>query len=152
MRRIKRDVVGAVLLSGDNKVLLGRTAHSALGVYSGSWVIPGGGIDQGETLKQALIREVLEETHHDISDCQIEPISDSDKGESQKRLKETAGLVIVEMSFHDYRVELVQTAAELGDKPSKELVELKWFDRSELNEAPLAPPTEVVLKKLNPKD
>lgn len=72
MRRIKRDIVGAVLISADNKVLLDRTDLKAGGVYSGCWVIPGGGVDDGETLEEVLIREVKEETHLDIQNEIIE--------------------------------------------------------------------------------
>ena len=152
MRRIKREIVGAVLVSTDNKVLLGRTAADAGGVYSGNWVIPGGGIDRGETPEQALIREVLEETHHDISRCQLELVSDSVRGESQKRLKQTGELVVVEMTFRDYLVRLAETADQLGDKPSQELVELRWFGRDGLNRAPLSSPTDGILRKLDLKD
>lgn len=152
MRRVERKIVGAVLLSRDDKVLLGRTAAEAGGVYSGSWVVPGGGIDAGETPEQALIREVLEETHHDISGCQIELVSDSERGESPKKLRTTGELVIVEMTFCDYLVRLDQTADELGTRPSTELVELKWFDRDGLNQSRLSPPTDRLLKSLNLKD
>lgn len=89
MRTIQREIVGAVLLSRDDKVLLGKTARDAGGVYSGSWVIPGGGIEPGETRQQAIIREVKEETHHDISNLPMELINDTATGESEKVLKET---------------------------------------------------------------
>lgn len=152
MRRIKRKIVGAVLLSADGRVLLGKTAADAGGVYSGSWVVPGGGIDAGETPRQALIREVLEETHHDISRCRIEPVADAGKGESRKKLKQTGETVVVAMTFCDYLVRLDRTAGQLGTKPSTELVELKWFDRAGLNGARLSPPTDRLLKSLNLKD
>lgn len=152
MRRIKRDIVGAVIVSKDSKVLLGKTASKAVGVYSGSWVIPGGGIDKGESREEALIREVLEETHHDISDCKLELIEGLSKGESEKRLKDTGELVLVEMSFNEYLVQLDKTADELGQRPSEELVKLKWFDRDELNNANLSLPTSTLLEKLGFKD
>lgn len=152
MRTIKREVVGAVLISEDGKVLLGKTAAEAVGVYSGCWVIPGGGIDPGESKKEALIREVFEETHHDISRCRLQPIERQAEGRSRKKLKETGETVLVKMSFNDYLVKLNRTAVELGTKPSEELVELKWFDRDELNGADLSPPTEELFKKLDLKD
>src|SRR3989440_8404211 len=50
--------VGAVVLDGD-RVLLAKRAHEPL---KGQWSLPGGGVEIGETLEEALRREVLEET------------------------------------------------------------------------------------------
>jgi 8-oxo-dGTP diphosphatase len=50
--------VGAVVLDGDH-VLLIKRGHAPL---KGQWSLPGGGVEVGETLEQAIAREVLEET------------------------------------------------------------------------------------------
>jgi len=50
--------VGAVVLDGE-RVLLIRRGHAPL---KGQWSLPGGGVEVGETLEQAVAREVLEET------------------------------------------------------------------------------------------
>jgi 8-oxo-dGTP diphosphatase len=50
--------VGAVVLV-DGKVVLVRRAHEPL---KGAWNLPGGGVEVGETLRDACAREVLEET------------------------------------------------------------------------------------------
>jgi mutator protein MutT len=50
--------VGAVVLDGE-RVLLIRRGHAPL---KGQWSLPGGGVEAGETLEQAIAREVLEET------------------------------------------------------------------------------------------
>jgi 8-oxo-dGTP diphosphatase len=52
--------VGAVVVDvDDDRVLLARRAHEPL---KGEWSLPGGGVEIGETLEAALVREVLEET------------------------------------------------------------------------------------------
>src|SRR4029079_7617895 len=50
--------VGAVVLV-DGKVVLVRRAHEPL---KGEWNLPGGGVELGETLREACAREILEET------------------------------------------------------------------------------------------
>lgn len=50
--------VGAVVLDGD-RVLLIKRGHAPL---KGQWSLPGGSVEVGETLEQAIAREVLEET------------------------------------------------------------------------------------------
>ena len=152
MQTIQRKVVGAVLLSKDGKVLLGRSAPEAKGVFSGQWCVPGGGIEARETSKEALIREIYEETHHDISQCQIELVLAENAFSSPKKLKDTGQIVLVEMVSQDYLVKLQQTARQLGTKPSAELAELKWFDVKSLKTAPVAPPTKKLLKILGLMD
>ncbi|MEU5052057.1 NUDIX domain-containing protein [Streptomyces sp. NPDC021096] len=57
---ITKTVVGAVIADNDGKVLLlHRPADDYLG---GLWELPSGGVDAGETLIEALGREVAEET------------------------------------------------------------------------------------------
>ena len=56
MRTIKREIVGGILLSNDGHVLIEKNVKG--GVYEDLWVIPGGGIDEGETAEDALKREI----------------------------------------------------------------------------------------------
>ncbi|MER5784344.1 NUDIX hydrolase [Streptomyces mobaraensis] len=57
---IEKSVVGAVIADSEYKVLLlHRTADDYLG---GLWELPSGGVEPGESLIQALRREVTEET------------------------------------------------------------------------------------------
>jgi 8-oxo-dGTP pyrophosphatase MutT (NUDIX family) len=52
--------VGGLVLNADQHVLLLQSAR-------GDWEFPGGQVEEGETLPQALVREVLDETGFNIS-------------------------------------------------------------------------------------
>ena len=51
--------VGAVVLDAEGRLLLIRRGHDP---HAGLWSLPGGRVEDGETLEQAVRREVLEET------------------------------------------------------------------------------------------
>src|SRR6476619_3534251 len=50
--------VGALLIDGDSILLIERGAAP----LKGEWSLPGGGVETGETLEEAVRRETLEET------------------------------------------------------------------------------------------
>ena len=56
--RKQRLAAYALVMRGD-RVLLSRI--SPLGAHPGSWTLPGGGVDHGESPRSALVREVAEE-------------------------------------------------------------------------------------------
>jgi mutator protein MutT len=51
--------VGAVVIDDDNRILLVRRSHAPL---LGQWSVPGGKVELGERMEDALKREVREET------------------------------------------------------------------------------------------
>jgi mutator protein MutT len=55
--------VGAVILD-DDRVLLIRRGH---GPAAGNWSLPGGRVEFGETMAEALVREVQEETGLEVA-------------------------------------------------------------------------------------
>ncbi|WP_336053084.1 NUDIX hydrolase [Streptomyces sp. CA2R101] len=57
---VTKHVVGAVIPDGDGRVLLMRRAADDF--LGGLWELPSGGVDPGESLLDALRREVREET------------------------------------------------------------------------------------------
>jgi len=52
-----RPNVGIMLINRDHQVIAGEVFH-----YTGKWMMPQGGIDNGETPFQAMQRELMEET------------------------------------------------------------------------------------------
>jgi 8-oxo-dGTP pyrophosphatase MutT (NUDIX family) len=143
MRTIHREIVGGFIISSDDKILLGKT-----GVYSGLWVVPGGGIDPGETKLEALRREILEETGIDIKGMKIVDMKVDLTGESEKNLRGTGERVHVKMRFHNYRISVPLPADKVKIKATDDLVAATWFSRQELPKLNLSPPTVSSLQKL----
>lgn len=65
--------VGAVILDGD-RVLLVQRGQEPL---KGEWSLPGGAVELGETLEEALVREVREETSLDVAVGPVVEVFDS---------------------------------------------------------------------------
>ncbi|MHB1924807.1 MAG: NUDIX domain-containing protein, partial [Acidimicrobiales bacterium] len=70
--------VGAVVVD-DERLLMIRRGH---GPAAGEWSVPGGRVEVGETLAEAVVREVMEETGLEVV-CDdllgwVERISDED--------------------------------------------------------------------------
>ena len=67
-----RKAAKALILFKDKYLLLLRTVEED--IYPAEWDIPGGGVEEGETEKEGVIREVKEETGLDISSYQLSPV------------------------------------------------------------------------------
>jgi ADP-ribose pyrophosphatase YjhB (NUDIX family) len=103
----------------DGKVLIVRRQRApAKGIYT----LPGGGVELGETLEQAVIREIREETALEIEPVEL-------VGFRQAIARDAAGRV--ERHF----VVLPFAARYLGGEITlnEELSEADWRDPSELN-------------------
>jgi 8-oxo-dGTP diphosphatase len=58
MQSVARDVVGVAILD-EGRVLAARRAHPS--ALAGSWELPGGKVEPGESLEAAAVREIHEE-------------------------------------------------------------------------------------------
>ena len=65
-QRYPEPTVGALIFNADGKLFLMRS-HK----WRGKWVVPGGHIELGETMEQALRREIREETGLEIRDIEF---------------------------------------------------------------------------------
>ena len=146
MRKINRVVVSGIIVSKDNKILLGKGQPGS--VYKDCWLIPGGGVDEGETKIQTLIREVKEEVNLDISNYHHELVEDNATGESEKILKETGEHVLVHMQFFTYRIKVPKNANSIQIAAGDDLAELTWAPIDNMADYPLSPPSINLFKKL----
>ncbi len=66
MPPLYRPNVAALLMNADGKLLVCERSKTP-----GAWQFPQGGIDEGETAEQALLREIEEETGYEPDDFEI---------------------------------------------------------------------------------
>ena len=124
--------VGGVVLDGD-KVLLVRRGREPL---RGEWSLPGGLVELGETLTEALRREIHEETCLDVRVGPIVEVLD-------RILPDERGRVQFHYVLVDYlcRVEGGRLAA------ASDVSEVRWVERGRLGEYGLRPETLRVVEK-----
>ncbi|WP_339787383.1 NUDIX domain-containing protein [uncultured Imperialibacter sp.] len=82
MKQYPEPTVGAIIFNPENKVLLCKSKK-----WGDKYVFPGGHIELGEKMEDALVREVKEETGLDIFDIQLISLQEavySDTFEAQK--------------------------------------------------------------------
>lgn len=142
MRTIHRDIVGGFIFSKDGKMLLGKNKKG--GVYEGCLVVPGGGVDEGETQTEALRREMLEETGIDTNNAKVTMLNHA-TGENEKTLRDTGERVFVQMDFYNYRIDLPDDAHNVAVKPEDDWDEPEWFNLADLKDKNLSPPTRQTL-------
>jgi 8-oxo-dGTP pyrophosphatase MutT (NUDIX family) len=148
LREITREIVSGLVISSDDKLLMGKKDPSKGGVYADCWHIPGGGVDEGEDKLTTLNREIQEETGVVIEDAEIELVDDNGRGATEKTLKGTGERVWCNMNFNVYSVRLTRKSDEISLTPTDDLVELQWFSFSELPGVQVTPPSRELFTRL----
>jgi 8-oxo-dGTP diphosphatase len=108
----------AGLLKKEHLYLVVKKKYGGL---KGKWSFPAGFVDPGETIDQAIIREVTEETG--IS-CQVKDILAIRSGVIQEKISDN--LIIFELGY---------LSGEIVVDP-KELEDVKWLSKEELLQDP----------------
>lgn len=124
--------VGAIVIEGD-RVALVKRGHAPL---QGKWSIPGGVLEVGETLRKAVVREVLEETGLTIEPGEL-------LGVFERVLPDEHG----RMKYHYVLIDFLcrRAAGELAAGDDAE--DARWFRRNELAKLELSRETEEVILK-----
>jgi 8-oxo-dGTP diphosphatase len=126
MMRVK--VAIAIIINNENKILIARRPEGK--PHPGLWEFPGGKIEQGETVEDALKREVYEEVHLKV---------------------ETAELF--KQVQHDYKEELVflnfmRVTKFTGDAIGKENQPIRWIKLQDLAKYTFPKASDVVIEQL----
>lgn len=109
--------VGAIVVDKGALLLVKRDREPA----RGQWSLPGGRVEVGETLREALVREVREETGVDVD-------VDGLVGVAERIVRDDEGAIEYHYVILDYLCNARSTALTAGDDAS----EAKWVPVGEL--------------------
>jgi 8-oxo-dGTP diphosphatase len=117
--------VGGVVIRGDS-VLLIRRGHAP---QKGEWAIPGGLVELGETVADALRREVMEETGISVKPVEMVAVFEP--------IIKRKGRVQYHYVVLDYACQ--PSSGRLA--PNSDVSDARWVHRTELGKYRLRPPT-----------
>jgi 8-oxo-dGTP diphosphatase len=123
--------VGTIIIDQE-RVMLVKRGHEPL---AGSWSIPGGVLEIGETLRQAAVREALEETGLTVEVGELLGVFDRILPDADGRTR-----------YHYVLIDFL--CRRLAGEPhgAGDAAEARWFTRGELGELSLAEDTAEVIK------
>ncbi len=111
--------VGGVLVHGGRVLLIRRGKPPLLG----RWVVPGGTVELGESLEQALVREMLEETGLAVEPVELLTVFDRIEREGER--------VVYHYVIVDYLCRLVAGEAHAA-RAASDALDVAWAGPSEL--------------------
>jgi 8-oxo-dGTP diphosphatase len=123
--------VGAIIIEHDRVVLV-RRGNPPL---AGEWSIPGGVLEVGETLRQAAVREALEETGLRVEVGELLGVYDRVLRDADERTRYHYVLI-------DFLCRRIAGEFEAAD----DAAEARWFTRAELGGLALAEDTADVIR------
>jgi 8-oxo-dGTP diphosphatase len=127
--------VGAVVIQ-ENRVLLIRRGTPPL---LGEWSLPGGVLECGETLREAVVREAREETGLTVETREM-------LGVYERVIHDDGGRV----RYHYVLLDFLCRPVEGNLKAGSDAADVRWFTREELPALNLAhDASDVVLKGLD---
>jgi 8-oxo-dGTP diphosphatase len=125
--------VGGVVIRGDRVLLVRRGKPPA----DGEWAIPGGSVELGETLKEAVEREIREETGLIVRAGEVCHVFEALKRDDSGRIR-----------FHYVIVDLWAEHVSGEPVPSSDATEAGWLACPDLENRPVNKSTLKLLRKL----
>lgn len=126
--------VAVVLLSGNQVLLVEHTKDDR-----SYWLLPGGGLEWGESLHQAATREVEEETGYRVEIGDLQFVSETLSPDNERHVVHLVlGATVV--------------GGELTVPDEARITDVRWFDLESLKGLTLHPPMQRALSKIGPLD
>lgn len=123
-------VTAAILVEKDGKFLLAERNKEN---YNGYWVIPGGGVEFGEGLSDAAIREIKEETNLDVE---------------IKRLICHKEIINVPGDYHSIIFFYLASQKSKNIQAKEDVSQAKFFSVEEIRQMKIAESVQMVLEEL----
>lgn len=124
--------IGAIVIDGDSVLLVERGREP----LKGYWSIPGGVLEIGESLKDGLRREVLEETGLLVDVLEVVEVF-------ERILRDASGAPEYHYVLIDYLC--VATGGEM--RPGDDVIGVRWAPRAELGDYKITEGTLPVIEK-----
>jgi 8-oxo-dGTP diphosphatase len=123
--------VGALIIE-DSRVLLVKRGHAP---RAGEWSIPGGVLELGETVRECVVREALEETGLTVEALELLGVFDRIVRDLDER-------TLYHYVLIDFFCRPIAGEARSGGDAD----EVRWFTRNEVSNLPLAEDTAEVIR------
>ena len=112
---------GAVIEDEAGRILLVKHRPERGGYWQGKWICPGGRLEPGETIQEAIKREVKEETQLDIS--LVAPLHPFDR-----IVRSEDGKVTLHVIYIDYLARVTGGTV----RPGSDIGEARWVTREQI--------------------
>lgn len=112
---------GAVIEDEAGRILLVKHRPERGGYWQGKWICPGGRLEPGETIQEAIKREVKEETQLDIS--LVAPLHPFDR-----IVRSEDGTVTLHVIYIDYLARVTGGTV----RPDSDIGEARWVTREQI--------------------
>ena len=124
--------VGAAIVRNE-QILVVRRANPPL---QGQWSIPGGLVDTGETTKEAVVREIREETSLTIEPIELIEVFERILRDAESRVQ-----------YHFVVIDYLCRLLWGEPRPSTDVSEIRWARLEELPMLGITPETTAVIQK-----
>jgi len=112
--------VGAVIEDSAGRILLVKHRPERGGYWQGKWICPGGKIEPGETIQEAIKREVEEETQLNIE--LVTPLHPFDR-----IVRSEDGTLKLHVIYIDYLAKMTGGTVNPGSDAPPDCEDYEWF-------------------------
>ncbi len=124
--------VGAIVMQDGRALIVKRREEPGRGM----WSVPGGKVELGETLRDAVAREAHEETGMIVQPGEMLAVSDAVYRDNHGRIQ-----------FHYVFVDFLCRAIRGELRAATDAADVRWLSEVELDTTPITPTAQRVLRK-----